>query len=302
MSDNEADEEERRRAPLSRSRRLSSRRRRKTEEDETSEASDDAGVEEAAPSESPPIEQIGEDAPDFTQAVSLPSAPTSSPTEFSTASIPPAEHWAILSGALRRWTGDFSYRLQGLSRTASEQGHAFGREVIRPFSSALLEAALSLTLLFVMGVAGAYVGSLLKTRTAEMTTLTGSDPKLVTTPKTLDEDLFNQGFNTQELHLRANRVLQNYFEALKSKNLRSAYDLLSSEWQQELSFASFQQGYQTTQVLSFQLGQAQTIDPSHVRIKAEVQVTESGKTRTLQADYLAVLSPQGWRLDGGEFH
>ncbi len=312
MSDEEEEEEggRRRRAPLSRSRRLSSRRRRRSEEDEE-EAEEGGGGEEAATeATAEPEESAAEgdgdgeqatDAHEFTRPVSLPSATGSGGPDFPLVGVPPAERWASFSGSARRFGASFSHYLFGLGRTAQQQGQAFGRDVVKPFSSALLEAAISLVLLFVMAAAGIYVGRVVRVKTADKVTLTASVPKVVQSGQNMDESFFSEGFDTKELHSRANRVLKNYLEALQDGDMQAAYDLLSPEWRSELSYESFQSGYRTTRVTSFSIGKAETVDQRHVKIKAQIQVEEAGKRKTLEALYLAVLSAQGWRLDGGTF-
>ncbi len=308
MSDEEEEEEggRRRRAPLSRSRRLSSRRRRREEEDNEEEGGDEEAAETPAEPDSSGEEEAGDPEPiteaqDFTRPVSLPSAPGASGPDFPLVSAPPAERWASFSGSARRFGANFSTFLFGLGRSAQEQGQAFGRDVVKPFSSALLEAAISLVLLFAMAAAGVYAGRVVRVKTADTITLSASAPKVVQSGQNMDESFFSEGFDTKELHSRANRVLKNYLEALQSGDLRAAYDLLSQEWRNELSFESFQAGYQTTRVVSFEIGKAQTVNQRRVEIKAKIGVEEAGQMKNLEALYQAVLSPQGWRLDGGTF-
>ncbi len=313
MSDEEEEEEggRRRRAPLSRSRRLSSRRRRRSEEeeDEGEEGGDEGAATEASSDSdgssdddgggatAEPITEVN----DFTRPVSLPSAPGSGGPDFPLVGAPPAERWASFSGSARRFGANFSHFLFGLGRSAQEQGQAFGRDVVKPFSSALLEAAISLVLLFVMAAAGVYAGRVVRVKTADKVVLAAAAPKVVASGQDMDESFFSEGFNTKELHSRANRVLKNYLEALESGDHQAAYDLLSPEWRTELSYDSFQAGYQTTRVTGYSIGEAETVDQRHVKIKARIEVEESGKRKTLEALYLAVLSAQGWRLDGGTF-
>lgn len=313
MSDEEEEEEggRRRRAPLSRSRRLSSRRRRRSEEDEE-EAEEGGGDEEGGATEATAEPEAGADegggdaepitdAQEFTRPVSLPSTTGSGGPDFPLVGAPPAERWASFSGSARRFGAAFSHYLFGLGRTAQQQGQAFGRDVVKPFSSALLEAAISLVLLFAMAAAGVYVGRVVRVKTADKVTLTAAAPKVVQSGQNMDESFFSEGFNTKELHSRANRVLKNYLEALQDGDMRAAYDLLSPEWRSELSYESFQAGYRTTRLTAFSIGNAETVDQRHVKIKARIEVEEAGKRKTLEALYLAVLSPQGWRLDGGTF-
>jgi hypothetical protein len=307
MSEEEDDEEggRKRRAPLSRSRRLSSRRRRKAEdEEEGEEGAGDGEGSEAAEEAAPPAAAVGDDEveQEFTRPItSLPSAPGSGTPDFPLISAPPSERWAGISGSARRFGLDFSRFVSGLGRTAQEQGQTFGREVVRPFSSALLEAALSLALLFVMGACGVYTGRYLKLSTVGTTSITNLEHQVVVSGDKIDESFFSEGFDTNELHSRANRVLENYLKALQDQDFRTAYDLLSPEWRAELPFEDFEAGYQTTRVSSYSMGKAETVDQRHVRIKAELEVEEGGQRKILEALYLAVLSPQGWRLDGSTY-
>ena len=311
MSDEEEEGGRKRRAPLSRSRRLSSRRRRSAEaEDEEGggEGGDEEGggggeVAEEAPPPAPEPAGGDDDEPEYTRPIptSLPSAPGSGTPDFGDPGIPAAERWAGMSGSARRFGADFSHFLFGLGRSAQEQGSAFGRDVVKPFSSALLEAAISLVLLFVMGACGVYFGRYLKLHSVDATALTALEHKVVQPDQKIDDTFFDEGFGTQELHSRANRVLEDYLKALQDQDFKAAYELLSPEWRQELAYESFEAGYQTTRVSSYEIGRAETVDPRHVRIKAEIEVEEDGKRKILEALYLAVLSPQGWRLDGGTF-
>ncbi len=308
MSDEEDEDEggRRRRAPLSRSRRLSSRRRRKSgDEDEEEGAEEEGGGSEAAEEEplpsAVPEPTAADDEPEFTRAVSLPSAPVGGGSDFPMEGPPAAERWAGFAGAARRFGANFSHFLFGLGRSAQEQGQTFGREVVKPFSSALLEAAISLALLFVMVAVGVYSGRYLKLASVGKTSLAQLEHKVTQSDAQLDVSAFSEGFDTKDLHAKANRVLINYLKALQDQDYRAAYDMLSPEWRQELAFEDFQAGYQTTSVLTYDIGQAETVDARHVRIKAEVEVEEGGQKKILEALYLAVLSPQGWRLDGSTY-
>ena len=308
MSDeDEEDEEEggrKRRAPLSRSRRLSSRRRRKSEDEEEGEegATDAEAAEETPlPSAVPDSSGDGEEEQEFTRPVSLPAAPSSGTPDFPLVGAPPAERIASMSGSARRLGDSIHNFLFGLGRTATEQSQTFGREVVRPFSSALLEAAVSLLLLFVMAACGVYTGRYLKLASVGKTSLANLEHKVVESGAKIDESFFSEGFNTEELHSRANRVLEGYLKALQDGDYRNAYEMLSPEWKTELAYPDFENGYRTTKVTSYEIGKAETVDQRHVRIKAELEVEEGGKKKVLEALYLAVLSPQGWRLDGSTY-
>lgn len=306
MSEEEEDEGKRkRRTPLSRSRRLSSRRRRKAAEEESESEGDDEGAEESSGSDDSGGDGGGnsDDADsDYTQPVnSLPSALGSGSPDFPLVSVPASERWASFQGTARRFGIDFSSFVAGLGRSAQEQGQTFGREVVKPLSSALMEAAVSLVLLFVMGVCGVYLGRYLKVTFAPAPTALAIEQQIVQPGQKIDESFFSQGFDTEELHARANRVLENYLKSLKSEDFRAAYDLLSPEWKEELSFSTFEGGYRSTRVTAYSIGKAETVDQRHVRIKAEIEVEENGRRKVLEALYLAVLSGQGWRLDGGTF-
>lgn len=305
MSDEEDEDEggRKRRAPLSRSRRLSSRRRRKAEDEEEEGESGSAeaggGDEEAPPA--PAADISGDDEPEFTRPVSTPSSLGSALPDFPDVAPPPAERWASFSGSARRFGSNFSEFLFGLGRSAQEQGQTFGREVVKPFSSALLEAAISLALLFLMVAAGVYTGHRLKLASVGQASVTILESQVVQPNQNIDESLFSHGLSDKELHARAHRVLENYLKALQQQNFRVAYDLLSPEWRQELAFDDFEAGYLTTKVSSYEIGKAETIDQRQVRIQAELEVQEGGQRKMLQALYLAVLSSQGWRLDGSTF-
>ncbi len=306
MSEEEEEEGKRkRRTPLSRSRRLSSRRRRKAAEEESEGEGEEGSSGETSGSDDADGdggENLGDFDGDHTQAVtSLPSATGVGAPDFPLVSVPASERWASFQGSARRFGIDFSSFVAGLGRSAQEQGQTFGREVVKPLSSALMEAAVCLLLLFVMGASGVKLGQRLKRIFAPAPTALAMEQQIVQPGQKIDESFFSQGFNTEELHSRANRVLENYLKSLKSEDFRAAYDLLSPEWREELSYSTFEGGYRSTRVTAYSIGKAETVDQRHVRIKAEIEVEENGRRKVLEALYLAVLSSQGWRLDGGTF-
>lgn len=299
------------RKPLAkgRGRGLGSRRRKRrgaTDDEEGAdsgaEASDDGGEtgEEDSGSGS-------SDEPAQTQAVTarttrVPSPPGSGTPDLSSVEgTPTAEKIARLKGSARRFGIDFSKFLSGLGRSAHQQGQAFGREVVKPFSHALVDAAICLTLLFVTGVFGLFVGRYLKANTTDVDNTVTLQNQVVQPGQQIDESFFSEGFDTKELHSRASRVLEDHLKALAAQDFVSAYGLLSDQWRKELSYETFERGYLSATVKSYEVGRAETIDSRHVRIRAELEVQESGQKKVYQAVYLAVLSGEGWRLDGGTF-
>ncbi len=298
MSDEEDGDKKRfKRKPLTRSKRLGSRRRR-GQEDEEEESTSEAGGEDAA-DEEPADEPIA------TQPVSatrIPPPPTASgQPNLAEATPPPGEVWAKTVGASRRFFSEFSGFVAGLGRSAQEQGQAFGRDVVKPFSQALFEAAICLSLLFVMALFGGFFGRYLKTATARVDKTVTFHNQVVRPGQKIDESLLSQGFNTEELHQQASRVLEHHFRALQEGEFSRAYQYLSPEWQSELPMESFEKGYRSTPVTAFRVGRAETIDAHKIRIRAQVQVEESGQERQYQAIYLMVLTRDGWKLDGGDF-
>lgn len=306
MDEEQAGEDEKRRAPLSRSRRLSSRRRRKTEDEENSDdeaGSTDTPAEDAAGDTAPtPAVEAAVAEEDFTQAVSFSASASQAEDSFPYTPPLPGERWASLVGAARRFLQDFSSFILGASRTASQHGQAFGRDVVKPFSSALLEAALYLALLFAIGACGAYLGRFLKIAALGEASLPAARQGVVRDPgQGIDESSFGEGFSTEEINSRANRVLQSYLTAIQESNFRAAYDLLSPAWRKELPFESFEKGYSLTRVIGYEIGKAETVKPMQVKIRADIRVDENGKIRRLRAAYVAVLTSNGWRLDEGTF-
>ena len=310
MSDEEEPEKKKfKRKPLAkgRGRGLSSRRRKRrgAAADEEAEAKPDA--ESAAGDASTAEAESGGDEPAQTVAVTsrttrVPSPAGSGTPDLSTMEkTPTAEKIAKLKGSARRFGIDFSAFLSGLGRSAHQQGQAFGREVVKPFSHALVDAAICLTLLFATGVFGLFVGRYLKTATTDVDSSLTLRNQVVQPGQQMDDSFFSQGFDTKELHSRAHRVLEDHLKALIEKDFPNAYGLLSEQWRKELSYKTFERGYQSTTVKAYEIGRAETIDSRHIRLRAELEVQEASKKKVYQAVYLAVLTRDGWRLDAGEF-
>ncbi len=296
MSDE--DDKKLKRKPLTRSRRLGSRRRRGQEADE-----EGSGGEEAAESTEAAEEGAGE--PEATRAVpaaaKIPAAPVSSGQPDISESSPPAgEQWAKRIGSARRFLTEFSGFVHGLGRTAQVQGQTFGREVVKPFSQALFEAALCLLMFFSTAAFGVVFGRYVKTATAPSPQTVTFQNQVVRPGQQLDESLFSQGFNTVEIQQQAHRVLEDYLRALQEGNYQRAYAHLSREWQAELPFAAFERGYQATPVLSYRVGRAENINDRQIKMRTQFQVREGEREVGYLANYVVVLSGDGWKLDGGQ--
>ena len=307
-----ADSEEKRprRRPLSRSRKLGSRRRRgrrgrggddedenENEEEESSDSSDDDdGGDSAQPvAAAEPSEQT-------VPVNKIPSPGGSGTPNLETIPPPPAaERWAKARGAARRFGVDFSKFLVGLGQSAQERGTELNEKVVKPVSHALVEAALCLLLLFICGIFGVMFGSYLKKATAEGGKTVAFQNREVRPGQQMDESFFSQGFDTAELHQRANRVLEDHLSALRQAQFVEAYALLSPAWKEELSFPTFESGYLNTKVVAYEIGKVETLDPQRIRLRADLKVQEGGREKIYSAVYIAVLTPEGWRLDGGTF-
>ena len=300
----DSDEKRPRRRPLSRSRKLGSRRRRGRgegdEEDEDEEEggeSEDSGAAEEGSSPSAVAE------PDQTQAVArLPSAGGSGTPDLDSVPPPPAaENWARIKGSARRFGLDFSSYLVGLGQSAHQQSVDFNKKVVKPFSHALFEAAICVALIFVCGVFGVMFGGYLKAVTAEGGKTVSFQNREVRPGQKIDESFFSQGFDTAELHKRANRVLDDHLRALRNSQLVEAYALLSPAWKETLTYPTFESGYLSTRVLAYEIGRVETLDPQRIRLRADLKVEERGQEKIYSAVYIAVLTSEGWRLDGGTF-
>lgn len=309
MSDESEDDDDGkrpRRRPLSRSRKLGSRRRRGRDDEEEGEDEGDSGASEEpseieAPSD-PPTQSL-EVEPDHTLPVSrLPSPGGSGTPDLSSVSAPPAgEQWAKMRGSARRFGIDFSRFLLGIGHEAKRSGVDFNQKVVRPVSSAMFEAAVCITLLFVTGVFGWTFGKYIKTVSSDAGNTVSYQNRTVRPGQKIDESFFSQGFDTAELHKRASRVLDDHLRALRESKFTEAYALLSPAWKEQLSFKTFESGYLSTKVLAYDIGKVETLDPRRIRLRADLKVEEQKREKLYQAVYIAVLTNDGWRLDGGTF-
>lgn len=304
MSDESDDEDGKRtrRRPLSRSRKLGSRRRRGRDDEE--EGDEEAGGEEGgAEVAEDPAPIVVEPDPDHTLAVpKLPSPGVSGTPDLSGVPAPPAgERWAKFRGSARRFSTDFSHFLLGIGHEAKRSGVDFNQKVVRPVSSAMFEAAICITLLFVTGVFGWTFGKYIKTVTSNQGNTVSYQNRTVRPGQKIDQSFFSQGFDTAELHKRASSVLDDHLRALRESRFTEAYEFLSPAWREQLSFKTFESGYQVTKVLAYDIGKVETLDPRRIRLRADLKVQEQGKERLYQAVYIAVLTHDGWKLDGGTF-
>ncbi len=308
MSD-DSDEKRPRRRPLSRSRKLGSRRRRGrgndaeeeadssgAEKSEEAAASGDANEEFTAPS--PSLNEA-----DHTVAVSkIPSPGGSGTPQMDLQAAPPtAERWAKIKGSLRRFASEFSDYLMGLGQTAHQSSVDFNQKVVKPLSHALFEAAICVGLIFITGVFGVMFGSYLKTVTSKGSNTVSYQNRTVRPGQKIDESFFSQGFDTAELHKRASRVLDDHLAALRRSSFKEAYGLLSPAWKEQLSYQTFENGYSSTKVQAYEIGKVETLDPRRIRLRADLKVREHGRDKLYSAVYIAVLTSDGWRLDGGTF-
>lgn len=310
-----ADSEERRprRRPLSRSRKLGSRRRRgrRGADDDEGDEDEDSGSEDSG--DDGGGDDDGDDSPALMaaepteQTVPVNKIPSPSPGGSGTPNLgggaapPPAERWAKMRGAARRLGNEFSQFLVGLGQSAQERGTELNEKVVKPVSHALIEAAICLLLIFICGMFGVAFGSYLKKVTAEGGKTVAFQNREVRPGQQMDESFFSQGFDTAELHQRANRVLEDHLSALRQAQFVEAYALLSPAWKSELSYPTFESGYLNTKVLAYDIGKVETLDPQRIRLRADLKVEEGGREKLYSAVYIAVLTPEGWRLDGGTF-
>jgi hypothetical protein len=301
----DSDEKRPRRRPLSRSRKLGSRRRRgrgkeeeeEEESEESTESSDAEGDEDADEASSP------SDDTDQTLPVTKipPPAGSGTPKLDAIPAPPAAERWAKFRGAARRFSTDFSDYLRGLGQTAARSGVDFNQKVVKPFSHALFEAAICVALIFITGVFGVMFGNYLKTVASSRSDTVSYQNRTVRPGQKIDESFFSQGFDTAELHKRASRVLDDHLKALSRSEFVEAYALLSPAWKEQLSYRTFESGYLATKVVAFEIGKVETLEPRRIRLRADLKVQEKGQEKLYSAVYIAVLTSDGWRLDGGTF-
>lgn len=304
MSDESDDEDGKRarRRPLSRSRKLGSRRRRGRDDEDESEE-DGGGEDVAAEASEESAPPVVEPEPEHTLPVNkLPSPGGSGAPDLGSVPAPPAaERWARFRGSARRFGTDFSHFLLGIGHEAKRSGVDFNQKVVRPVSSAMFEAAICITLLFVTGVFGWTFGKYIKTVTSNRGNTVSYQNRTVRPGQKIDESFFSQGFDTAELHKRASSVLDDHLRALRESRFTEAYGLLSPAWKEQLSFKTFESGYQATKVLAYDIGKVETLDTRRIRLRADLKVQEQGKERLYQAIYIAILTHDGWKLDGGTF-
>jgi hypothetical protein len=301
----DSDEKRPRRRPLSRSRKLGSRRRRgrrgrgdddddENEEEDSEESEDSDDDDSPAPSVASSEQTV--------PVNKIPSPGGSGTPNLETAPAPPAaERVAKIRGAARRFGIDFSSWIIGLGESAQVRGTELTEKVVKPVSHALVEAAICLFLLFVCGIFGVTFGSYLKRVTAEGGKTVAFQNREVRPGQQMDESFFSQGFDTAELHQRANRVLEEHLSALSQAQFVEAYALLSPAWKEQLSYPRFETGYLNTRVLAYQIGKVETLDPQRIRLRADLKMEEDGAEKIYSAVYVAVLTPEGWRLDAGTF-
>ena len=92
-----------------------------------------------------------------------------------------------------------------------------------------------------------------------------------------------------------------HLDALRRSQFVEAYALLSPAWKEQLSYPTFEGGYLNTKVVAYEIGKVETLDPQRIRLRADLKVEEGGREKLYSAVYIAVLTPEGWRLDGGTF-
>lgn len=301
----DSDEKRPRRRPLSRSRKLGSRRRRGRGGDDDDENEEEGSDDSEGGDDSDASPEPADDPPDQTMPVARipgPAGQGSGTPNLDAVSGPPAgERWAKASGAARRFGLDFSKFLVGLGHSAQERGTALNERVVKPVSHALFEAAICLALIFICGVFGVTFGRYLKRVTADRGQTVTFQNREVRPGQQMDQSVFNTGFDTAELHQGANRVLDDYLRAIQSSRLVDAYNLLSPSWKAELSYPTFEKGYLNTEVIAYEIGKVETLDPQRIRLRADVKTRENGREKLNSAVYVAILTSDGWRLDGGTY-
>ena len=100
------------------------------------------------------------------------------------------------------------------------------------------------------------------------------------------------------------RMVQNlvlgFYSSLNKRDYQAAYDALSSDWQKDLAFDDFRNGYSSTKNARCQVKGIQSLKDGRYRLEFALEVTEDGKKKRYRGNYIAVHSSDGWRLDEGD--
>ena len=286
---------------------LSKRRLGKKDEDE----GDESGGEEAASEESSDDSSSSDDgdANDPTAPLPIATSPIPPAPGANTPATPQPsfdERMVKLRSGASWFTREFGAFLVGLGRSASSRGKEFGDNVVRPFSSALLEAVIALVLLAFTLLLGITLGRglhpVLKT-SADGTGQTSVTPPRgrghpfpVASPTTRPSFKPLPERNKSE---GAKQALTTFLEAINQGDHQSAYAQLSPGWQKELSFENFSKGYASARDLRYTIEEAVPLGSDRVQLEVILAVQEGANTRKYAGTYIALKTDNGWKLDSG---
>lgn len=234
----------------------------------------------------------------------IPPAPTSAPPGAPQPSFD--ERMVKLRSGASWFTREFGAFLVGLGRSASSRGKEFGDNVVRPFSSALLEAVIALVLLaftLLLGISlGRGLHPVLKTSADSTTPNTTAPPRGRGHPFPVASPTTRPSFKPLPERNKsegAKQALTTFLEAINQGDHQSAYSQLSPGWQKELTFESFSKGYASARDLRYTIEEAVPLGSDRVQLEVILAVQEGANTRKYAGTYIALKTEDGWKLDSG---
>lgn len=104
---------------------------------------------------------------------------------------------------------------------------------------------------------------------------------------------------TQQSTQIVRQLMGDFYSAIGRGDYQAAYDCLSPDWQAALTFDRFRDGYQETKSPVCKVTKVSWQSSSRCELSIRLQVTEKGQTHQYTGAYVAVLTPDGWKLDEG---
>ncbi|MBI3929021.1 MAG: hypothetical protein HY319_25990 [Armatimonadetes bacterium] len=94
----------------------------------------------------------------------------------------------------------------------------------------------------------------------------------------------------------AERVVREFHRQLNAGNCSGAYALLHSDWQYELSFRTFADGYAGTRCVALEVKDVRLVTQDRRLVDTRLAILEQGLRRDYDACYELVAAGGGWRL------
>lgn len=91
-----------------------------------------------------------------------------------------------------------------------------------------------------------------------------------------------------------------FYTAIDHKDYTRAYAYLSPDWQKVLAFDNFRAGYSGVESAHCSVDGVSPIKGNRYRVDIKLDVKEDGKAKNQAGYYVAVETPNGWRLDEGD--